>query len=185
VVWCTAGPDAYSSRDAPSAGREKARPSNAVTKQVRSYTLAVPLLTEAEMEARALGHSYIGPEHLLLALATHATGASRVFLERHGMSSEMLRESIATLIGPERVTARDHGSLALTHRSVVALGHALGAGHGARHWPEPYSSDDLLVALLADDVAATGTLGALFADAGLTIDAARAGLESLRTRKTG
>jgi ATP-dependent Clp protease ATP-binding subunit ClpA len=150
--------------------------------QVRSYTLAVPMLTEAEAEARTLGHSYIGPEHLLLALAANATGASRSFLAKHGMSAELLRESIATLIGPERVTARDHGSLALAHRSVVALGHALSAGHGGRHFPEPYSSDDLLVALLADDVGATGTLGALFADAGLTIDEARVELQSLRAR---
>lgn len=151
---------------------------------VRSYSLAVPLLTEAESEARTLGHSYIGPEHLLLALAAHGIGASRAFLSRHGMTAEALRESVAALIGPERVTARDHGSLALTHRCVVALGHALSAGHGARHWPEPYSADDLLVALLADDVAATGTLGALFADAGLTVDAARAELASLRSRGT-
>jgi ATP-dependent Clp protease ATP-binding subunit ClpA len=150
--------------------------------QVRSYTIAVPLLSEAEVEARTLGHSYIGPEHLLVALAANATGASRSFLARCGMSAELLRESIATLIGPERVSARDHGALALTHRAVVALGHALSAGHGARHWPEPYSADDLLVALLADDVAATGTLGALFADTGRTIVQARAELEGLRAR---
>jgi ATP-dependent Clp protease ATP-binding subunit ClpA len=149
---------------------------------VRSYTLAVPLLTEAESEARTLGHSYIGPEHLLVALAAHGTGASRAMLDRHGMTAEWLRESVAMLIGPERVSARDGASLALTHRTVVALGHALGAAHAADHWPEPYSSDDLLVALLADDVAVSGTLGALFADAGLEVNEARAELASFRSR---
>lgn len=152
---------------------------------MRSYTLALPLLAEADAEARTLGHSYIGPEHLLLALAAHATGVSRSFLGRHGLSSESLRESVAALLGPERVTAREHGQLALTHRSVVALAHALGAGHGAGHWPEPYSTDDLLAALLADDVAQAGTLGALLSDAGLTVNEARVELEDLRARKAG
>ena len=153
-----------------------------MTTSVRSYTLALPLLSEADAEARMLGHSYIGPEHLLLALAAHAAGASRTFLGRHGMTSGMLRESVAALLGPEHVTAREHGPLALTHRSVVALAHALGAGHGANHWPEPYSPDDLLVALLADDVAQEGTLGALLSDAGLTVHEARVELADLRAR---
>ena len=147
---------------------------------VRSYTLALPLLAEAEDEARRLGHSYIGPEHLLVAVAEHGKGSSRSLLIRHEMSAERLRESVAELIGPERVTAREHASLALTHRAVVSLAHALGAGERDRHWPEPYSSDDLFVALLSDDVAAEGTLGALFADAGLTIAAARAELARAR-----
>jgi len=149
---------------------------------VRSYTLALPLLAEAEDEARRLGHSYIGPEHLLVAVAEHGTAPCRRFLNRHEMSAERLRESVAELIGPERVTAREHASLALTHRAVVALAHALGAGERDRHWPEPYSPEDLLVALLADDVAAEGTLGALFADAGLTVVAARTELASLLAR---
>lgn len=149
---------------------------------VRSYTLALPLLAEADAEARRLGHSYVGPEHLLLAVAAGAAGSSRALLHRYGMSAEALRESVGALIGPERVSSRDQGPLALTHRSVMALGHALGAGHGSGHWPEPYSPDDLLAALLADDVAAAGTLGALFADAGSTIEAARAELAGLRAR---
>jgi ATP-dependent Clp protease ATP-binding subunit ClpA len=150
---------------------------------VRSYTLALPLLAEAEDEARRLGHSYIGPEHLLLAVAAHGTPSCRAFLGGHEMSAERLRESVTELIGPERVTAREQSSLALTHRSVVALAHALSTGHHARHWPEPYSPADLLVALLADDVAVEGTLGALFADAGLTVAAARAELASVRARE--
>lgn len=145
----------------------------------RAYTLALPLLAEADVEARALGHSYIGPEHLLLAIAASATGASRTFLNRHGLTADRLRESVATLIGPERMTARDQGPLALAHRSVVALAHALSEGHKTPHWPEPYSSDELFVALLADDVAPPGVIGAVLEDAGLTLAAARAELATL------
>ncbi|MEO8561552.1 MAG: Clp protease N-terminal domain-containing protein [bacterium] len=147
-----------------------------------SYTLALPLLAEADVEARALGHSYIGPEHLLIAVAVNATGVSRTFLGRHGMSAERLRESVAELIGPERMTARDHGPLALAHRSVVALAHALSSGHRTQHWPEPYSADELFVALLDDDVAPAGTIGAMLEDAGLTLAAARAELAALHAR---
>jgi hypothetical protein len=117
-----------------------------------------------------------------VAVADLGTASCRAFLGRYGMSAERLRESVAELIGPERVRAREQTSLALTHRAVVALAHALGSGERDRHWPEPYSAEDLLVALLADDVAAEGTLGALFADAGLTVTAARTELASTRAR---
>jgi len=142
------------------------------------------MLAEADAEARRLGHSYIGPEHLLVALAAHASGASRSFFVQHGMSTEVLREAVAALIGPERVTGREHGALALAHRTVVALAHALTAGDGARHWPEPYSADDLLAALLSEDVAGAATLAALLDDAGVTVDAARGELARLRARET-
>jgi ATP-dependent Clp protease ATP-binding subunit ClpA len=150
---------------------------------VRSYTIALPLLAEADAEARTLGHSYIGPEHLLLAVAEHATGVSRTFLGRHGMTAEGLREAVAALIGPERVSARESGApLAIAHRSMLALAHALAAGQGAHHWPEAYSADELLVALLADDVAPAATVGAVLEDAGLTLAGARAELAMLHAR---
>lgn len=155
-----------------------------MTTLVRSYTIALPLVAEADAEARSLGHSYIGPEHLLLAVAANARGASRTFLVRHGMTADALRASVASMIGPERVTAREHGPLALAHRSVLALAHALSAGPDTRHWPEPYSPDELLVALLAHDVAPRAIVGAVFADAGLTLDAARAELATLRAHGT-
>ena len=149
----------------------------------RSYTLALPLLAEADAEARTLGHSYIGPEHLLLAVAANAKGVSRTFLGRHGMTAEALRESVTSLIGPERVPTRESGApLAITHRSVLALAHALAAGQGAHHWPEAYSPDELLGALLAEDVAPAATVGAVLEDAGLTLDGARTELALLRAR---
>jgi ATP-dependent Clp protease ATP-binding subunit ClpA len=155
-----------------------------VTTHVRSFTIALPLLAEADAEARSLGHSYIGPEHLLLAVAGNSRGASRAFFGRHGLTREALRESVASMIGPERVAARENGPLALAHRSMLALAHALSAGHEARRWPEPYSPDELLVALLADDVAPTAIVGAVFADAGLTLGAARDELVRLQAHGT-
>ena len=151
----------------------------------RSYTIALPLLAEADAEARTLGHSYIGPEHLLLAVAANAKGVSRTFLGRHGMTVEGLRESVASLIGPERVKTRESGDpLAIAHRSVLALAHALVAGQGTHHWPDAYSPDELLGALLSDDVAPGATVGAVLEDAGLTLDAARAELATLHARSS-
>ena len=150
----------------------------------RSYSIVLPLLAEADAEARTLGHSYIGPEHLLLAVAANAKGVSRAFLDRHGMTVEGLRDSVAALIGPERVSTRESGGpLAIAHRSVLALAHALTAGQGAHTWPEAYSPDELLAALLADDVAPDATVGAVLADAGLTLSGARAELAMLHARR--
>src|SRR5688500_18726339 len=57
----------YSPGSPAGAGRDLARSTEEDDiMHVRSYTIALPLLAEADAEARTLGHSYIGPEHLLL-----------------------------------------------------------------------------------------------------------------------
>lgn len=54
----------------------------------------------AQLEARGLGHGYLGTEHLLLGVAAEATerhGAKRV--ENAGLGLEPIRERVRTIIG--------------------------------------------------------------------------------------
>ena len=51
-------------------------------------------LTLAEDEARALGHSYIGVEHLLLGLLRHSSGPAHQLLTRHGITTTAARAAL-------------------------------------------------------------------------------------------
>src|SRR5262249_37531926 len=56
------------------------------------------LLRLARVEARRLGHDYVGTEHLLLALAIHDTGVLAKVLEKLGLGREALRKEIENRI---------------------------------------------------------------------------------------
>jgi len=145
----------------------------------QAYQLDAPLLAEADTEARQLGHPYLGPEHLLLAVAAHANGASGAFLDRHGLTAQALRDSVAAVLGPTaQPEGAPRGPRKISLRSLVALGHAVSAGQ-QRGRSTAYTPDDLLLALLADDVAPDAVVGAVFARAGLTAASARAEVATL------
>jgi ATP-dependent Clp protease ATP-binding subunit ClpA len=55
-------------------------------------------VVQAQAEARALGHDYIGTEHLLLGAAVAPGDAARVLAE-HGATPDALREAVRTEIG--------------------------------------------------------------------------------------
>ena len=144
----------------------------------QSYGLALPLLAEADAEARALGHAWIAPEHLLLAVAGAGQGASREFFSQHELTPDTLRASIVTVLGSAAAT-RLEGPLTIALRSHVALAQAITAGR-RRGGPGPYTPDDLLLALLSDDVARGAVVGAVLERAGMTPDAARTEVAALR-----
>jgi ATP-dependent Clp protease ATP-binding subunit ClpA len=132
------------------------------------------LLAEADAEARQLGHPFVAPEHLLIAVAAHGAGVSRTFFERHGLTADVLRTSVVAELGPIAATAARDDPRTIALRSVVALGHAVTSGRPRHGEPGAYTPDDLLLALLADDVAPHAVVGAVLARAGLTPAAARA-----------
>src|SRR5262249_9606157 len=134
---------------------------------------------DAEIEARQLGHSYIGPEHLLLAAAMNATGASRLFFARHGLAAPAIRESVGTILGHQVDAVSPQEPLLIALRSHVALAHAVAAA-SARHDPAlAFTPNELLGALLADDVASGAVVGAVLKRVGLTPATARAELAAL------
>ena len=79
-------------------------------------------VVDAQGEARALGHDYIGTEHLLLALASGRTAAADA-LAQHGLPPERCRERVLELVG--RGDAEPSGSLPFTPHSKKVLELAL------------------------------------------------------------
>jgi len=144
-----------------------------------TYRVATPLLAEADAEARQLGHPFLAPEHLFIAVAAHGDGVSRTFLDRHGLTADALRKSVAAELGAMSVSAASDDPRTIALRSVVALGHAVTSGRGRSGQPAAYTPDDLLLALLADDVAPHAVVGAILSRAGLTPAAARAEIAEL------
>jgi ATP-dependent Clp protease ATP-binding subunit ClpA len=142
----------------------------------QSYHISLPLLSDARAEASRLGHSFVAPEHLLLAVAANADPSTQPFFRRHEMSIEALRSAVAELLGPERLQARADQPPAIAQRAIIALGRALSAGRG---WLHPYSDRDLLLALVADGVAANAVVGAVLERFGLSAADARRELVSL------
>jgi ATP-dependent Clp protease ATP-binding subunit ClpC len=53
-------------------------------------------------EARTLGHSYIGPEHLLLGLIEEGEGLAHLILSKHGLASEKIRQIILSKVKPTK-----------------------------------------------------------------------------------
>ena len=141
-----------------------------------SYQITLPLLAEADAEARRFGHEYLGPEHLLLAVATQAQAASRSFFDRHGITANLLRESIGEILGPTSSTATAGDPLRLTLRSHVALAHAIGAASRRGDSALSYTPDELLGGLLTDEVATRSIIETVLIRAGITPAEARAEL---------
>ena len=57
------------------------------------------VLQNAYQISRELGHSYIGPEHLLIALAAEPDGMAHEVLEKYGLSPESLRAKTTKVVG--------------------------------------------------------------------------------------
>jgi ATP-dependent Clp protease ATP-binding subunit ClpA len=56
-------------------------------------------VTQAQEEARKLGHGYIGTEHLLVAVCAERQGLGGHVLRQHRVTPEGLREDIVRIIG--------------------------------------------------------------------------------------
>jgi ATP-dependent Clp protease ATP-binding subunit ClpC len=88
----------------------------------------------AQEEARLLGHSFIGTEHLLLGLIHEGEGVGAAALERLGLSLEAVRAKVEETIGPAPIeptgaggpppfTPRSKKVLELALREALQLGH--------------------------------------------------------------
>ncbi len=56
------------------------------------------VVDEAEVQARGLGHNYVGTEHLTLALFSAGPSQAEEFLRRRGISPESLREAVLAVL---------------------------------------------------------------------------------------
>jgi ATP-dependent Clp protease ATP-binding subunit ClpC len=56
-------------------------------------------LARAFMASRELGHSYVGPEHLLIGLVEEDEGTAGAILRRYGLTPQALRQQIVKVVG--------------------------------------------------------------------------------------
>lgn len=57
------------------------------------------VLEQAFSSSRQLGHSYVGPEHLLIGLIQEDEGMAGDILRKYGLSSESLRQKVVKVVG--------------------------------------------------------------------------------------
>ena len=73
-----------------------------VEREVKNPELAPRLkrvLVLAAEEAQRLGHSYIGPEHLLIGLVRETDGLAGDLLRKYGITPESLRQQVVKMVG--------------------------------------------------------------------------------------
>jgi ATP-dependent Clp protease ATP-binding subunit ClpC len=56
-------------------------------------------LGRAFVASRDLGHSYVGPEHLLIGLAEESEGVASETLRRYGLTPQALRQQVVKVVG--------------------------------------------------------------------------------------
>jgi ATP-dependent Clp protease ATP-binding subunit ClpC len=88
------------------------------------------VVVQAQEEARALGHSFIGTEHLLLAL-THEGGVAPKALEALGIGPEAVRQRVEEAVGRTELSITAH--IPFTPRTRDALQNALLESHQLGH----------------------------------------------------
>ena len=74
-------------------------PSGTSTRQLSARARAALLL--AQSEARQLGHTYIGTEHVLLGLTRSPSGGAAAVLSGRGLSLPAIREALLEYMGFE------------------------------------------------------------------------------------
>jgi excisionase family DNA binding protein len=135
--------------------RQRLSRPGASTDLARSFPRLGPaartVLEQAQAEAHALGHDYLGTEHVLLGLLTLQTGAATRALEAADVSAAAARTHLLALLGgPAASPARRRhqprdGALTVMPRLKQSLERAGREAHADAILPE-----HLLVGLLAD-----------------------------------
>jgi hypothetical protein len=108
---------------------------------------AMRVLNRSEIEARNLGHGFVGTGHILLALFEVADGLAIKVLDEVGISKSMVEEHVLELI--KRATPSEEGKLPFTPRAKAVLRNsvevALQLGHNY------IGTEHLLLGLFGDE----------------------------------
>jgi ATP-dependent Clp protease ATP-binding subunit ClpA len=120
-------------------------------------------VARAQEEARSFDHNYIGTEHLLAGLSCEERGSAARTLESAGITVDVVRGKIETLVG--RGQQPPSGHIPFTPQAKkcleLSLREALNLGHNH------ISTGHLLLGLISqDDSMAVQVLGGLGADLG-------------------
>ena len=149
------------------------------------FQINAPLFEEADREARSLGHVWVGPEHLFLAIASNPEPLAQAFLDQNGLGSSSIRQAVNDLIGPPPgPPALNDVPLTIGLRTHVAIATAMREAKSRGRGAEVYSQVDLLSALFSDEVATPALVGGVLERVGLSPAAARAQLAVLSRSAT-
>ncbi|MBQ3063687.1 MAG: ATP-dependent Clp protease ATP-binding subunit [Clostridia bacterium] len=112
--------------------------------------------------ARALGHTYIGSEHLLLSLAAEGDSVAAKLLAKHGVTVEAVRAKIAEAVGVGSESAVTPADMTPRTKKIIE-GSAIEAARAGQNY---IGTEHLLLALLGEkDAVAVKILSDLGADA--------------------
>jgi ATP-dependent Clp protease ATP-binding subunit ClpC len=104
------------------------------------------VIVAAQESARALGHEYIGTEHLFLGLLNDPDSVAGAALAQCDITHTAALEAVAELIGPGEATGEDARPFTPRAKKILELSlrEALGLGHGY------IGTEHLLLGLLRD-----------------------------------
>jgi ATP-dependent Clp protease ATP-binding subunit ClpC len=126
------------------------------------------VVVHAQEEARALHHSYIGTEHLLLGLVRDYSSMGASVLESMGATGDRVRDRLGHYMPAGNRPETESGHIPFTPRAkrVLELGlrEALQLGH------DVIGTEHLLLALIREE---DGLAGQTLHDLGVRLDAAR------------
>lgn len=132
-------------------------------------------LMYARNESVRLHHAYVGSEHILLGLLCESDGVAAAVLRACKVDPEALRKRVEAAVRPGDPNQRIGPDLPYTSRGKHVLETAMAE---ARALGYPYvGTEHLLLALLRSQ---DKPLAGVFADSGLTLEAARAAALGLR-----
>jgi ATP-dependent Clp protease ATP-binding subunit ClpC len=80
-------------------GKRKSEPQAAPVEVIGVSPRAKSALEHALLASRELGHSYVGPEHILIGLAEEEDGFAGEALRKYGLSSQALRQKVVKVVG--------------------------------------------------------------------------------------
>jgi len=125
------------------------------------------VVVAAQEEARALGHDYIGTEHLLLGLIHEGGGVGAKALESLGIDADGLRERVVAIVGTGQHTVKAHIPFTPQAKQVLrlSLGEALRFGHNY------IGTEHVLLGLIQEK---DGVAAQVLADAGADLALVRA-----------
>jgi ATP-dependent Clp protease ATP-binding subunit ClpC len=125
------------------------------------------VVVAAQEEARALGHDYIGTEHLLLGLIHEGGGVGAKALESLGIDADGLRERVVGIVGTGQHTMTAHIPFTPQAKQVLrlSLGEALRFGHNY------IGTEHVLLGLIQEK---EGVAARVLADAGADLPLMRA-----------
>src|SRR5215471_10290215 len=127
------------------------------------------VLVIAQQEAEASGHSYIGTEHLLIALLREEDGLGQIVLKALGVELEPTRAAILARLGAPRTIA---GQVVPTSRVKKVI--EISFEESQRMGHNYVGTEHLVIGLLIEG---EGIAARVLQDMGVTADAARAEIE--------